>query len=186
MKIHYPEIGICGLSCRLCPRYHMDTASRCHGCKTESRMNAGCSFITCAIRKKSVEFCWYCPESRSCERWKRHREAGEKVDSFKSYQKLEENIAFINQRGIDEFEKRQKSREQLLCEMLQKFNEGRSKSYYCVAATVLEIAELKKALATGKQRSYGLDIKDKSRLLHAIIDDIARQKQYSLKLRKAG
>jgi hypothetical protein len=42
MKITYPEIGICGLSCGLCPSYHTDGISRCGGCKTESRMGAGC------------------------------------------------------------------------------------------------------------------------------------------------
>ena len=41
MKIKYPEIGICGLSCRLCPRFHTETQSKCNGCKSESRM-AGC------------------------------------------------------------------------------------------------------------------------------------------------
>ncbi|MBN2016332.1 hypothetical protein JW766_05910, partial [Candidatus Dojkabacteria bacterium] len=28
MQIKYQEIGICGLSCRLCPHFHMDTESR--------------------------------------------------------------------------------------------------------------------------------------------------------------
>jgi len=45
MIIKYPEIGICGLSCRLCPRYHTESKSRCGGCKSEFRMSAGCPFI---------------------------------------------------------------------------------------------------------------------------------------------
>jgi len=28
MIIKYPEIGICGLSCRLCPRYHTESKSK--------------------------------------------------------------------------------------------------------------------------------------------------------------
>jgi hypothetical protein len=184
MKIVYPEIGICGLSCRLCPNYHMDTKSRCLGCKSEGRMIAGCPFITCAIKRKGVEFCWDCEESRTCEKWKRHREAGKICDSFKCYQLLEDDIAFIQKNGVAEFEKVQKAREQLLREMLREFNEGRSKSYYCIASTVLGMGELKAALAKAKKSPGGVGIKEKARLLHSILDEIAKEKKYCLKLRK--
>jgi hypothetical protein len=39
IQIKYPEIGICGLSCRLCSRYHTESKSRCGGCKSEFRIN---------------------------------------------------------------------------------------------------------------------------------------------------
>ncbi len=184
MKIKYPEIGICGLSCRLCPNYNMDTKSRCLGCKSKDRMAVGCPFITCAIKKKGIEFCWDCEESKTCEKWKKHRETGKKVDSFKCYQKLEDDIAFIQKNGVTEFEKVQKIREQVLSEMLTKFNEGRSKSYYCIAATVMEIEELKEVLVKAKKNSAGLKIKEKSELLHLLLNEIAMQKKYCLKLRK--
>ncbi|MDD2890397.1 MAG: DUF3795 domain-containing protein [bacterium] len=184
IKINYPEIGICGLSCRLCPSYHMETKSQCLGCKSENRMAVGCPFITCAIKKKEIEFCWDCKESKICAKWRKHRESGKTFDSFKCYQKLENDIAFIQKNGITEFEKLQKIREQILREMLEGFNEGRSKSYYCIVATVFEIEELKEALLKAKNNSKGLEIKEKSKLLHSILDKIAMQKKYYLKLRK--
>ncbi|MGC9443341.1 MAG: DUF3795 domain-containing protein [Candidatus Methanospirareceae archaeon] len=184
IKINYPEIGICGLSCRLCPNYLMNTKSRCLGCKSESRIAVGCPFITCAIKKKEVEFCWDCEESKTCEKWRKHREAGKRVDSFKCYQKLEEDITFIQKTGVPQFVESQKIREQLLREMIQEFNEGRSKSYYCIAATVLEIDGLKEALVKAKNDSEGLTSKNKSKLLHSILDEIAKQRKYYLKLRK--
>lgn len=184
MKIEYPEIGICGLSCRLCPRYQSEGKSRCFGCKTESRMIVGCPFITCALKSKVIEFCWDCKENKSCEKWKKRREFGMKHDSFKCYQTIENDILFVQKNGIKEFEKLQKIREQILKEMLQDFNEGRSKSYYCIGATVLEIAELKEALKKAKTNYNDLEIKGKSKLLHSILDEIANQKNYCLKLRK--
>lgn len=184
MKIEYPEIGICGLSCRLCPSYQSEAKSRCSGCKTGARMAVGCQFITCAVKKKGVEFCGDCEDNETCGKWKRHREAGKKTDSFKCYQTLEEDILCIQERGLAEFERLQKIREHLLKEMLEDFNEGRSKSYYCIAATVLDTDELKEALSTAKQRSAGLDLKGKSRVLHSLIDEIAVQRHYILKLRK--
>jgi hypothetical protein len=180
----YPEIGVCGLSCRLCPMYYTEADSRCLGCKSPTRIAVGCPFITCAVKKKGIEFCWDCEESRTCEKWKKHREAGKKGDSFKCYQKLEEDISFIQKNGISAFEKTQKIREHLLREMLKDFNEGRSKSYYCIAATVLGIEELKKAVAQAKKEADGLDGKGKSRVLHSILDDIAKKENYFLKLRK--
>lgn len=184
MQIQYPEIGICGLSCRLCPSYHTEGQSKCGGCKSEYRMGAGCPFITCAVRKKGVEFCWECQESETCKKWREHREFGKQHDTFTCYQKLEDNINSIQRDGIPKFEEAQKVREQLLVEMLQSFNEGRSKRYYCIAATVLEIEELETALARAKIDSGGTDLKSSSRIFHLILDEIAEGHQYNLKLRK--
>jgi len=183
MKSKYPEIGVCGLSCRLCPGYVMKTKSRCRGCKTKWRLVGPCSILHCAV-KRDVEFCGLCNESKTCEKWKRHREIGKKYDSFKCYQKLEDDITFIQKHGLVEFRKAQKVREKLLWEMLNKFNEGRSKSYYCLVATVLEVNEIEKALKETKNKSKGLDIKEKAKLLHSIFDEIGQKKHYYLKLRK--
>jgi len=184
MQIKYPEIAVCGLSCRLCPRYQTESQSRCEGCKSKFRMSAGCSFITCAVKKKGIEFCINCSESKNCEKWKKHREYGKKVDSFISYQKLEDNIKFIYDNGVEQFEKEQILKEKLLKEMLWDYNEGRSKSYYCIAVTLLEIEEIKEALTQAKKDSLGLIIKEKSRILHLILDEIAEQKKVHFKLRK--
>jgi PP-loop superfamily ATP-utilizing enzyme len=184
MQIKYPEIGICGLSCRLCPMYNTDAESRCLGCKSTTRIAVGCPFITCAVKKKGIEFCWDCEEKNTCDKWRKHRESGKKIDSFKCYQKLEEDISFIQKSGISEFEKIQKRREHLLREMLKDFNEGRSKSYYCIAVTVLEIEELRDVLTRTKKESDGLDVKGKSKVLHSILNDLAGKEGYCLKLRK--
>jgi hypothetical protein len=56
LDIQYAEVGVCGLSCRLCSMYHTQTESRCAGCKSYARMAVGCPFITCAVKKKGIEF----------------------------------------------------------------------------------------------------------------------------------
>lgn len=184
MKIDFPEIGVCGLSCRLCPTYHTNSKSRCGGCKSEGRMAVGCPFITCAVKKKQIEFCWDCAESTTCEKWAKHRELGKSHDSFKCYQKLENDISFIKSEGVVKFEKLQITREQILKEMLNEFNEGRSKSFYCIAATILEIDELKKILSKAKDLSNGMNMQDKSKVMHLSINNVAKEKNYYLKLRK--
>jgi hypothetical protein len=78
----------------------------------------------------------------------------------------------------------QNLREEIFKDMLSNFNEGRSKSYYCIAATVIKIEELKQALSRAKEDSYGLDLKSKAKTLHSILDEIAKQEGYYLGLRK--
>ena len=184
VEIKYPQIGICGLSCKLCPMYQTDSKSKCEGCKSEARINLGCPFITCAIKKKKIEFCWECSESINCEKWYKHREAGKQVDSFKCYQKLEDDIIFAQQKGIERLVELQNEKENILKDMLNNFNEGRSKSYYCIAATVMEIEELEIAIKRAKENTFGMDMKSKAKLLHKILDEIAEKKKYVLKLRK--
>jgi hypothetical protein len=147
-------------------------------------MHVGCSFIRCAVNEKGIEFCWDCDESAGCERWDKHREASKFGDSFVCYQKLADNIRFIREHGVEDFEREQLIREKLLKEMLQEYNEGRSKTFYCIASTVLEIEELENALREAEKHVEGLNIKEKSKVLHQILDNIAERKNYYLKLRK--
>jgi hypothetical protein len=184
MQIQHPEIGICGLSCRLCPSYHIVGKSKCNGCKSDFRMSAGCPFITCAVKRKGIEFCWLCDEGDNCTKWQAHREYSREFDTFVCYQKLEDNITFIRQHGLDAFDQTQHIREQMLREMLHNFNEGRSKRYFSIAVTVLEIDELQSALTQANKLSIGVEIKEKSRLLHGLLDEIADERGYVLRLRK--
>ena len=186
MVISHPEVGVCGLSCRLCPMYNTQTNNRCAGCKSPARIALGCSFITCAVKKKGIEFCWECGENSTCERWRRHRDEGKRRDSFKCYQKLETDIDFIQKHGIVEFEKEQKIREQLLKELLQNFNDGRSKSYYCIASTVIKIDELRTALIEAKAQSNGMQLKEKAKIMHAVLVSVSKKNGYLLELRKAS
>jgi hypothetical protein len=184
MKPNYPNIGICGLSCRLCPSYYIDGPSRCGGCKSESRMTAGCQFITCAVKKKGIEFCWECDENSSCERWAGHRQQGQEKDSFVCYASLEANISSIIKDGLESFVETQSAREEFLCEMLANYNEGRSKSYYCIAATMLDTIDLEAVLENARGKTCGMDKREKSKNMHSLLDAVARKHSIKLALRK--
>lgn len=183
-SVEYPAIGACGLSCVLCPNYNRETKSRCPGCKTEFRFLGPCPILHCALKQKGVEFCWDCAEGVTCEKWQNHREFSRTRDTFICYQKLEDNISFVKQHGSSAFESAQNERAELLKDLLSEFNEGRSKSYYCIAATVLAIDELKAAIDKAREKSAELDIKSKAKLMRAIFDDIAERNGYILKIRK--
>lgn len=86
---------------------------------------------------------------------------------------------------MEEFEKQQKTREKMLRAFLVEFNEGRSKSLYCIAATILEIEELESVLEKARAKSRGLEIRAKSGVMHSLLNEIAKEKNYLLKLRKS-
>jgi hypothetical protein len=147
-------------------------------------MGAGCPFITCAVKKKGIELCTDCTEGESCERWKRHRDASKKADSFVCYQKLEDNIRYIKQHGILAFEEAQDRRCELLKAMLAGFDDGRSKSFYCIATTMMMPEELEKAIASARASSQGKARKEKAKVMRGVLEGIAREKGYLLALRK--
>jgi hypothetical protein len=180
----FREIGICGLSCRLCPAMYREGESRCGGCKSPERMKVGCTFIRCIRDKPGLEFCGDCKESKGCEKWAKHRAYSKRGDSFVCYQRLERNIEDIMKDGLSAFENAQKRRQALLVRMLENFNEGRSKTYYSIAATVMEPEELEGALKEAEKAPAGLDLEGRSKARHAALDAIAARKKYLLKLRK--
>ena len=185
MKIEYPELGVCGLNCKFCPRYMSQAESRCSGCKTESRMSAGCPFITCAVKHKEIEFCWDCAEKTGCRKWADHREAGKQFDSFKCYQKLEDDIRFVEMHGLKDYLKLSDEKSALLKQMVDGYNDGRSMNLFCIAATVFEAAELRGALdeAAGVNRETE-DLKARNKSMRSILKRIADQRGYRLELRK--
>ncbi len=186
MEIRYPEVGVCGLSCLLCPRHYGEGESRCGGCKDQTRMAVGCPFITCAVKRRGIEFCWECGESDSCERWAGHRQYGRAYDTFVCYASLETNITLVRSAGLTAFHQEQSQRAALLTEMLTEFNEGRSKSYYCIAATLLEPSELRRAIESVRQSTEGMDVRARSKALHAALDSLAQKRSLKLALRKRG
>ncbi len=137
------------------------------------------------IKEQGIEFCWDCTDSGGCEIWAKHRDMGKKFDSPKCYQTLEKDIDFIQKHGVKEFEKTQKAREKLLRTMLNEFNEGRSKSYFCIAATVMDMGEIEAAIETARKETANVsEIKMKAKAMHGILDGIAEEQGYLLRLRK--
>ncbi len=185
----YPTIGACGIDCGLCPRYHTKTASRCPGCAPEGFLGVGgqwCKMTRCAVRDRGYETCAECIEF-PCYRF----EGWDQGDSFVSHLKSISNLHLIRERGIEEFAAQQRTRMRLLQEMLAEFDEGRSKSYCCVATALLPPGELNAALGTARLEIVrrGIAPDDKKRcaaVLHQALDTAAERLGVSLKLRKVG
>jgi hypothetical protein len=176
----YPTIGACGLDCGLCPRFYTVGPSRCPGCSGPNFFNKHptCSFITCCVKKKNLEVCAECSDF-PCIKFKSEEEYNQvkESSSYPSCKKILPNLYFIKEYGIKKFIEQQSKRIKLLETMINKFNDGRSRSFFCRAAIFLDLATLensiKKATKTIKsEKIKQTDIKSKANILKTIINEI--------------
>ena len=185
----YPTLGCCGLDCGLCPRYYTEGSSRCPGCCGPDFFNKhpSCGHITCCVKKKNLEVCAECNDF-PCQKFDSWF-GNEAYDSFVTHKKTEPNLYFIKKHGVEKFIEQQKERIKFLKDMLEEFNEGRSRSFYCIAAALLSVDDVKNSLESAKKevKTLGLrkdDIKSKAKILKKAIQDVADRKGIDLKLRK--
>lgn len=184
----YPTLGCCGLDCGLCPKYYTEGSSKCPGCCGPDFFNKhpSCSYITCCVNKKQLEVCGQCDEF-PCAKIEPALTA--QYDSFLTYKNVPANLNFIKKNGIEEFIEQQRKRIRLLETMIKKYDDGRSRSYYCTAATLLPIIALEKAIEGSEKKiksdKIGLDDKKtRSKILRGFLDDLATGEGIDLKLRK--
>jgi hypothetical protein len=187
-KKTYSTIGCCGLDCGLCPRYYTAGISRCPGCAGPDFFNKhpSCSFITCCVTKKNLEVCAECSEIpcskiKSDEEYQQLKESS----SYPSCKKVMPNMNFIKEHGIEKFVEQQKKRIKLLETMIENFDDGRSKSFFCKAATLLDLTSLMSSLDKSTQRIKTDkikqdDVKSKAQILKAILNEIALKKRLEL------
>ena len=189
---NYPTVGCCGLDCGLCPRYYTIGSSRCPGCCGPDFFNKhpSCSYITCCVKKKGLEVCAQCGEF-PCSKFESCLENGGEYDSFLTHKKAKPNLDFIRTYGLERFIGQQRKRVELLEKMLNHFDDGRSKSFYCIATTLLPIADLETSLEKTEQRLKAdkIDLDDsriKSKVLKDFLNESAARNEVELRLRKKG
>jgi hypothetical protein len=131
--------------------------------------------MTCCVKKKALEVCAQCPEF-PCSKFKTEEEYRQlkESSSYPSYRKLMPNQRFIREHGIEEFLHQQGQRMTLLEAMLADYDDGRSKSFFCRAAVLLEIRILRSSLdeASARIRSERIkkgDRKQKAQMLKGIL-----------------
>ena len=182
----YPTVACCGLDCGLCPMYYTKGPSKCPGCCGPDFINKhpSCSIITCCVKKSNFETCAECNEfpCSKINKW-------DKYDSFISHKVSLSNLEIIKDKGIEQFLTQQKRRIELLELMLEEFNEGRSKSFFCIATALLPIDDLDKSLKESKlqikeEEIDAKDLKAKSKVLRDNLTKLANNKSIELKLKR--
>ncbi len=176
----YPTIAACGLDCGLCPRYYTVGPSRCPGCAGPGffEKHPTCAFITCCVKARQLEVCSECPEF-PCARLEKATESAlaNESGSYPAARRILPNLLFIREHGLASFVGEQAKRIGVLEVMLNDFDDGRSKSFFCKAAGAHEPAALRAAVKEARHRIESerigpTDRKSRAAVLRAVIQAV--------------
>lgn len=169
--------SLCGLNCGLCPMY-LD--HHCPGCGGGAG-NQSCKIAKCSLEHGGLEYCFQCNEY-PCEKYLHIDE----FDSFISHQNQKIDMERAKEIGMDAYNSEQTEKIKMLKHFLSNYNDGRRKTFFCVAINLLDLHDIKKIM---RQISRIPDfdnrpLKEKSAYVVGLLQDIAEAKNLELKIRK--
>lgn len=181
----YPLFSACGLNCCLCPRFHTEGGSRCPGCGGEGffEKRPSCGVISCCRRHDDLAYCYLC-EEYPCKKYDRAMD----YDSFITHRHMEKDFARAKAIGIDAYQAQLNEKVEILQTLLAQYNDGRRKSFFCLAVNLLELEDVKAAMAKIQaQTQDGMTAKEKSAMAAEALQELADSSGVELTLnRKKG
>jgi hypothetical protein len=178
----YPLFSLCGLNCGLCPRYHTDGSSRCPGCGGPDfyEKHPSCAVINCNLKNDGVEFCHQC-SLYPCEKYQKENTA----DSFITYRKVSEDLQkAAGDLGLYKVELSR--RMEILRFLLDHFNEGRKKNFFCIAVNLLSLEALERVFPLLEDLRGGTttEVRERAKMAAALLEKEAMAEGIRIELRK--
>lgn len=177
----YPLFSACGLNCGLCPRHQMDGASKCPGCSGEGFLtkHPKCGVLSCSQRK-GLEYCFQCDEY-PCKKY----EGADAFDSFITHKNQLRDNEKASQIGIKPYKSELGKKIDTLEKLLANYDDGRRKSFYCMAINLLELQDIQEIMVQlENETSPDESVKEKAATAVRLLQGVADRKGIDLKLRK--
>ncbi len=169
--------SLCGLNCSLCP---MKLGGYCPGCGG-GEGNQSCSIAKCSLEHERIEHCYLCPKY-PCS----HYEGVEEYDSFITHQRQLRDLERAQEIGIEAYSLEQLRKREILDLLLSEFNDGRRKTFFCIAVNLLDLTDLeitmKQLLECTSKESF--TVKQKSEKVVELLNKLASEQEVGIKLRK--
>jgi hypothetical protein len=182
-KREYFLFSLCGLNCGLCPRYQSRGESKCPGCggKDFHLKHPTCSVITCSKKHSNTEYCFQCP-SYPCLKYKKESIK----DSFISYQNVKIDFDKCSKKGIEEYKKELNKKINILEFLLNNYNNGRLKNFYCLAVNLLNLEDLEEIVGDINKltKKESINNNEKIEMVVLLFKRKAVERNLVLKLRK--
>lgn len=168
-----PLFSLCGLNCGLCPMF---LGNHCGGC---GNGNQSCKIARCSLEHGNVEYCFECP-NYPCERYAHMDD----YDSFITHRGRKADFARAQRIGIAQYTLEQQEKIRILSHLLASYNDGRRKTFFCVAVNLLELSELQEAITElqSNEELASLPVKERSAYAVEVIQKIADKRNVKLKL----
>ena len=170
-------LSLCGLNCGICPM-HLD--KYCPGCGGGAG-NQPCAIARCSIEHGGVEYCWQC-DAYPCEKY----EGISVFDSFVTHRNQLKDIEKARDIGLNTYHSEQIEKIEILQLLLAHFNDGRRKSFFCLAVNLLDIQDLKAVWEQlgSSSASDTLTLKERAALAVGLLQNVAENHGILLKLKK--
>lgn len=176
----YPLFSLCGLNCGLCPNHHTNGASRCSGCGGEGFFNPACAVIACSRRHGSIEYCYLCDEY-PCGRY----DNADAWDSFISHKNQLVDNEKVKRVGLETYLAELNEKVSVLDNLLEHYNDGRRKNFYCIAVNLLDLQDVKQVMKQIEvETKTDEPIKVKAATAVHLFQSMADKRNVLLKLRK--
>jgi len=157
---------------------HLD--GHCPGCGGGAG-NQSCSIAKCSLQHDKVEYCFLCPKY-PCQKY----DGIDEYDSFITHQRQLKDAIKAQEMGIEAYCEEQNKKVKILRTLLSDYNDGRRKTFYCVAINLLPLQDIENVMKLiAENTSFNnLAIKEKAENIVSLFQDIAVQQGLILKLRK--
>ena len=168
-------LSLCGLNCGLCPLF---LGKYCSGC---GNGNQSCKIARCSLEHGKIEYCYEC-ENYPCEQYKYI----DKYDSFITHKHQKADLAKAQRIGIERYNLEQQEKIRILSYLLANYNDGRRKTFFCVAVNLLELSDLRAVVEQTYQNKELSLLPFKEQCLYIVetLRKIAEKKNIEIKLFK--
>ena len=184
-----PQFSLCGLNCCLCPRFRTTGSSRCPGCGGTAfyEKHPACGVISCSLRHDGVAYCFEC-SAYPCGRYTGLNDK----DSFITYKHVPMDMDTAKDVGLETYLDQLSKKSHVLDILLDEWDSGRLKSYFCLAVNLLPLADLEIAMSeqAHMKQTLGTDSALNSgnanygKIAKEYFDTLAAAKGISLQLRR--
>lgn len=169
----HPMFSLCGLNCALCA---MHLGNYCPGCGGGAG-NQPCAIARCGA-EHGVEFCWLCCEY-PCGKYERFDD----YDSFVPHSVRRRDVERARLIGLDAYFAELEEKAEALHLLLERFNDGRRKTFFSVAVYLLELSDVR-AVMQRLHKAEGLPLKERASRAAILFQRQADALGISLKLNK--
>lgn len=170
------SFSLCGLNCALCT---MKLDGYCPGCGGGAG-NQGCSIARCSIEHGNHQYCFECSDY-PCGKY-----IGiTKYDSFITHHNQLSDIEKAKSIGLASYHEELREKANALKFLLENYNDGRRKTFFCLAVNLLELADIQNIMKKIENEIVqDMPLKSKALIAVKYFDEVAERKGVVLKLNK--
>lgn len=168
-------LSLCGLNCGLCP---MNLDGYCPGCGG-GEGNQSCKIARCSLEQGSPAYCGGCGRY-PCEKY----QGFDDFDSFITHRRRDDDLRRMGKTGEEAYNAGLREKVEILRFLLDGFNDGRRKSFFCAAVNLLELEDLRPVVRHLEAETDGLPAKERAVRAAGLLRQAAEVRGVDLKLRK--